>query len=110
MKEDNPHQRQSCYDCASLYTGISLWCMNKEAHEYRRTNIPGVYHCHFWTPDWDKIEDEYKPKSELTMKNKLKKYLWELAKILKKGNAIAMKPTMRCNIKCPYCAANMTHG
>ena len=41
---------------------------------------------------------------------KLRKYLWELAKIFRKGNIVRIKPTMRCNLSCPYCSVNKAHG
>ena len=39
---------------------------------------------------------------------RLKKYIWELARLNKK--VLFIKPTMRCNLKCPYCAVNIAHG
>ena len=41
---------------------------------------------------------------------KTNKYRWELTKKLFGGKVIAIKPTMRCNLKCPYCAVNMAKG
>ena len=40
----------------------------------------------------------------------LRKYLWELAKLLKRGKIIMIKPSMKCNLKCPYCSVNWHTG
>src|SRR5574343_183639 len=42
--------------------------------------------------------------------NKLSKYRWELAKMLKRGQVIMIKPSMKCNLKCPYCSVNWHTG
>lgn len=36
----------------------------------------------------------------------IKKYLWELHKLLHSKRIIRIKPTMRCNYNCYYCAVN----
>lgn len=41
---------------------------------------------------------------------KIKKIRWELAKKLRGGSIFFFKPTMVCNLKCPYCAVNKAHG
>ncbi|HUV84842.1 MAG TPA: radical SAM protein [Methanosarcinales archaeon] len=41
---------------------------------------------------------------------KIRKYLWEIANIIKGNDQIVIKPTTRCNLKCSYCAANFVHG
>lgn len=41
---------------------------------------------------------------------KIKKIRWELAKKLKKGQPLTIKPTMICNLNCPYCAASFEKG
>jgi len=41
---------------------------------------------------------------------RLSKYRWELANRLQRGRVLYIKPTMRCNLKCPYCAVNKAHG
>lgn len=41
-------EKKSCYDCHYCQGSISLWCVNKEAVEYRGTQIPGVIECIFW--------------------------------------------------------------
>lgn len=67
-----PFERQSCYDCKFCQAPgrISWWCMNEDARRYRGTSIPGVIKCHFWQPDWDWIEDEFK-----TEENGYKKFI-----------------------------------
>jgi len=35
-----------------------------------------------------------------------RKIKWELAKKLRTGKEIVIKPTMVCNLKCPYCSVN----
>jgi organic radical activating enzyme len=42
--------------------------------------------------------------------NKIRKYFWEVRKILNEGEILRIKPTMRCNIVCPYCTVNMQRG
>ena len=44
------------------------------------------------------------------MKYRLKKIKWELAKLLKRGQIIMIKPSMKCNLKCPYCSVNWHTG
>jgi len=39
---------------------------------------------------------------------RLSKYLWEIALRLKRGKVIVIKPTMRCNLNCPYCIVDKT--
>lgn len=34
----------------------------------------------------------------------MKKYLWEIAKLFKGKKYIAIKPTIKCNLKCTYCS------
>jgi MoaA/NifB/PqqE/SkfB family radical SAM enzyme len=41
---------------------------------------------------------------------KLRKYIWEIVKRFTVDNYIGIKPTMRCNLKCPYCAVNLNIG
>jgi len=41
---------------------------------------------------------------------KLKKYFWELIRILIRGKMIVFYPTLRCNLKCPYCALTLIDG
>lgn len=60
MKEENPFELKSCYDCKNLVAKISWWCGSKEAIEWRGTSIPGVIHCPFWKPDIKMIDDKYK--------------------------------------------------
>jgi len=40
----------------------------------------------------------------------IRKVRWELAKKLKRGKPFIFKPTMRCNLNCPYCSVNKAHG
>lgn len=40
----------------------------------------------------------------------IRKVRWELAKKMRKGKIFYMKPTMVCNLKCPYCSVNKAHG
>lgn len=44
------------------------------------------------------------------MKNRLRKIRWELAKLFKQGHIIMIKPSMKCNLKCPYCSVNWHTG
>lgn len=44
------------------------------------------------------------------MKKRANKIRWELAKKLRAGQIFFFKPTMLCNLKCPYCAVNKAHG
>jgi len=56
----SPFDKHSCYDCASLKGYVTIWCTNMEACNYRRTAIPGIIKCPWWTPEWKFIEDKYK--------------------------------------------------
>ena len=58
----SPFEKQSCADCKHLRGYVSLWCINKEAREYRGTGIPGVIKCHFWGPCWKRMPKKYRTK------------------------------------------------
>lgn len=38
---------------------------------------------------------------------KIKKYIWELVKLFSRKRTLNIKPTMRCNLDCYYCAVNL---
>lgn len=40
----------------------------------------------------------------------IRKIRWEIAKKLRKGKVFFIKPTMVCNLNCPYCSVNKAHG
>lgn len=55
------------------------------------------------------MNQQFGKKIDREMKLKIK-YKWELAKIFKKGEPLTIKPTMRCNLNCPYCGASLEKG
>ena len=60
FKAVSPFEKRSCFNCSSLTSYVSLWCLNDKAYEFRGTRIPGGIKCLFWTPDWKEIDDKYK--------------------------------------------------
>ena len=40
---------------------------------------------------------------------RIRKYYWELIRLINR-KVLFIKPTMRCNLKCPYCAVNLASG
>jgi hypothetical protein len=55
--------KKSCHDCAYLYSALSWWCGNKEAHKYRGTNIPGGCKCPYWKKESPKPLTSYQKMS-----------------------------------------------
>ena len=41
---------------------------------------------------------------------RFKKYLWEFVKLFNRRQIIMIKPSMKCNLKCPYCSVNKVAG
>ena len=51
---------KSCVYCSWCRPAVNWWCYNKDAIQYRHTNIPNVIHCPWWAPEKPYIRKEIK--------------------------------------------------
>ena len=58
LDDETVFERKGCESCAHLGAIVSLWCTSEEAINARETAIPGVRHCNYWSPNYERLTKE----------------------------------------------------